>query len=299
MAAETLSVRKDGGWKPVIYPWVRDNYEWKQIHKIHVRSGGQWKVAHRTAWGDYTEQYNNTYLTAQNITVPAGIHYWKVIIIGHGGGGGGGAGATNHYGCSNNGGPDNNLHSHIAVPTAGGPGGHATAIFEVQEGSKYYWGNTGETTGPPGGAGRTEYFNTNSEESGMTNGYSHALYETVTGNVGSSYDILFRTDTSVTNKGNVSIDANGGGGGSKGTLTVTNRCFSISSRVGYTLAGSNTGVGSTGTASVSSTGVLEEQTTTSGGGHPGGSAGSGVYPPTSGSASSGGSGSVQIIQYGI
>jgi len=299
MAAETLSVRKDGAWKPVIYPWVRDNHTWKQIHKVHVRSGGAWKVAHRTAWGDYTERYNNTYLTAQNITVPAGVHYWKVIIIGHGGGGGGGAGASAHHECGGSPSPGNSTHYHVATPTAGGPGGYADAIFEVQEGSKYYWGNTGDTTGPAGGAGNSEYFNTNSEESGMTNGYSHVVGETVTGNVGSSYDILFRTDTSVTNKGNVSIDANGGGGGSKGTITVTTRCSSISGRVGYTLANSNTGVGSTGTASVSSTGVIEEQTTTSGGGHPGGAAGGGTYPPSDGSASSGGSGSVQIIQYGL
>ena len=133
----------------------------------------------------------------------------------------------------------------------------------------------------------------------MTNGYSHVIGETVTGNVGGSYDILFRTDTSVTNKGNVSINANGGGGGSKGTITVTSRCSSISGRVGYTLANTNSGVGSTGTASVSSTGVIDDQTTQNGGGHPGGAAGGGSYPPSSGSASSGGSGSVQIIQYGI
>lgn len=298
MAAETLSVRKDGAWKEVEIPWVRENYEWKQIHKIHVRSGGAWKVAHRTAWATYTEKYNNTYLTAQNITVPAGIHYWKVIIVGHGGGGGGGAGASAHYECSG-GSPGNSLHYHVATPTAGGSGGYATAIFEVQEGSKYYWNNTSETTGPAGGAGNTEYFNTNSEESGMTNGYSHAVGETVLGNTGSSYDINFRTDTSVANRGNVSIDVNGGAGGSKGTITVAGRCFSISSRVGYTLSNSNSGVGADGTASVSSTGVIEESMTWTGGGNDGGAAGGGTYPPSSGSPSPDGSGTVKIIQYGI
>jgi len=298
MAAETLSVRKDGAWEEVEIPWVRENYEWKQIHKIHVRSGGVWKVAHRTPWATYTEKYSNTYLTGQTITVPAGIHYWKVIIIGHGGGGGGGAGASAHYGCSG-GNPDNSLHAHVGVGGAGASGGYATAIFEVQEGSKYYWNNTSETTGPAGGAGYAEYFNTNSQESGMTNGYSHAINDEVIGEIGGSYDINFRTDTSVANRGNVSIDVNGGEGGSKGIITVDGRCFSLSSRVGYTLSNSSPAAASEGTASVSSTGVIEDSMTWTGGGNDGGAAGGGSYPPSSGSPSPDGSGSVKIIQYGI
>jgi len=303
MAAETLSVRDDGSWKAVKFPHVYDtnissnqSTAWKKIHKVHVYDGGSWKVAHKSNWDDYELIQTDTWTTGQTFTVPAGTKYIDVTIVGHGGGGGGSAGATAHHACGGSPSPSNETATSFSAGQAGGAGGYARAVFEVQEGSKYYWGNTAESGGPAGGSGTLETVSVNDPP-----GHSHSIGETISGGTGGSYDILFRTDTSVDHKTNISIDANGGGGGGKGILTVATRCFSISGRLGYNFTVSNNGAGANGSGTVTIYGssVYELAETTNGGGHPGGVAGSSSYPPTGGSASTGGSGTVQIKQYGI
>tara|TARA_R110002051_G_scaffold152891_2_gene225460 strand:+ start:1570 stop:2493 length:924 start_codon:yes stop_codon:yes gene_type:complete len=305
MAAETLSVRKDGAWKPVINPWVYDTSgiaAWKRIHKVHVRSGNAWKLAHKTNYDDYPLLHNNTYndpgsQLSRSITVGAGIHYWEVIIIGHGGGSGGIASVSNHYTCGGSPSPSDNLITgDISGGRWGGAGGYARAIFEVQQGSVMTFHNAvqsgapaNESLPPTGGAA----FHRNTTNSGS---YNFSLNEVVKGGDGGASNIIFRTDTGYPHKTAIAIDVNGGTGGSGGYITCTSRCYSFTDRRGYNFSLSNTGGGTSGTASIVLSGgtTSELQTTTTGGGVAGAdapSSGAGLAPLSYGS--------VQIKQYGI
>lgn len=308
MAAETLSVRKDGAWKEVINPWVYDTSgiaRWKRIHKVHVRSGGAWKLAHKTNYDDYTLLHDNTYIDSgslnETITVGAGIHYWEVIIIGHGGGSGGNVTTNAIRSCGGFPSPSDSTAAQFSGGKWGGDGGYATAIFEVQEGSVMNF-HTAVQSGAPanqslppeGGAGNDVTMTTHG------GAYSHSIGQSFKGGDGGAANILFRTDTGYPYKTAIAIDVIGGGGGSGGILTVATRCFSISGAVGYNLTASNTGPGADGTASIvlSEGTTAESQTTTTGGGITGATAPAYGFPANDGLDPST-YGSVQVKQYGI
>ena len=295
MPDETLSVRDDGEWKTVKFPYVYDTNlsshqvtDWKKIHKVWVYDGGTWKVGHRTNWDDYTLQDTHTWYEDHTYTVPAGIKYLEVTIIGQGGGGGGKAGASSHYSCVETGGvpnwqpPSNSWHSHTAQGTTGGAGGKAYAVFEVAVGAVYYVENEGK---PPGG----DAHNQTMSNSGSP---SHSAGNNWTADPGSEEDIVFNTQNAE-GKTVIGITVTGGTGGNPGKLTVDRACYNFGGTQGYNLSGSYAGTGgssvSDSSASISvSSGSTETQTITVGGGRAGGApgtySGDGSAPATSGSA---------------
>ena len=280
MAAETLSVRDGGAWKPVVYPWVYDN-GWKQIHKIHVRSGGAWKIAHKTNWDDYTLKNTYTWTSDQVYTVPVYVKYLEVTIYGHGGGGGARAGAAAHYGCSNWSTLDGVYHTHTAQGTAGGAGGYVHVIFEVAEDAEY---SVEIPTKPPGG----QAINMPMSYTGSYDPTVSSSWTADAGMGGTDAAIVFASNGDALGGTEIWVQANGGAGGNPGTLTVDSACQNLGGYNGYTLSGSNSGAAGNGSGTITAiVGTTEEQTITSGGGRaggaPGGQSSDNNFPATDGS----------------
>ena len=287
MAAETLSVRDYGTWKPVIYPWVYDN-GWKQIHKVHVRSGGAWKLAHKTNWDDYTLKNTYTLTSDQVYTVPEYVKYLEVTIYGHGGGGGARAGAAAHYGCQTASNPPPAIqpggtawHTHTAQGTAGGAGGKVYVVFEVVEGAEY---SVDIPPKPPGG----DAINMPMSVSGSYDPAVGSYWTAEAGMGGTDAAIEFASNGDALGGTEINIQVNGGNGGNPGKLTVDSACYNLAGTNGYTLSGQNSGAAGNGSGTINTiTGATEVQTITSGGGRaggaPGGYSGDSNFPATGGS----------------
>ena len=301
MPDETLSVRDDGQWKTVKFPYIYDSYEWKQVHKVWVYDGGTWKIGHQTKWDDYT--LKNTYTwtvdtetTVTYYTVPVYVKYLEVTIYGHGGGGGARAGAGAHYGCSNWNTLDGVYHTHTAQGTAGGAGGKVHVIFEVAEGAEYI---AEIPPKPPGG----DAINMPMSYTGSYDPAVGSYWTADAGMGGTDAAIEFYTNGDALGGTELHIQANGGNGGNPGKLTVDSACQNLGGYNGYTLSGSNSGAAGNGSGTITAiVGTTEEQTITSGGGRAGGAAGGqsgdSNFPATDGSYPAD-AGYVELKEWGI
>ena len=286
MPDETLSVRDDGQWKTVKFPYIYDSYEWKQVHKVWVYDGGTWKIGHQTKWDDYTlkNTYTWTVGTETNVTyytVPVYVKYLEVTIYGHGGGGGARAGAATHFGCTNGTTLDGVWHTHTAQGTAGGAGGKVHVIFEVAEGAEYV---AEIETKPPGG----QAFNMPMSYTGSYDPAVGSSWTADAGAGGTDAKIEFKSNGDALGGTEIHIQANGGNGGNPGTLTVDSACQNLGGYNGYTLSGSNSGAAGNGSGTINAiVGTVEVQTITQGGGRaggaPGGYSGDNNFPATGGS----------------
>ena len=286
--AAVLKVKDGGSWRTVVEPYIKVDDTWKTVHNIWIKHGGTWRLSHKTAVGRYNEGSATTYGNSGSYTVPAGVRYLQVTVIGGGGKGAGGvktgpiAGVYDHYTCPG-GSFSTSSTSTSATGGAGGHGGLVDCTFEVIPGETYTWsGGSGATSG--GGLGTD-----------MTLA-PHIGYGSQTAVSTSSSSSIGSAGGSLTfSGGSATIVAGGGIGGAVGVVTVTSSCSTTifsTAYYGYVVTATNPGRSGTNSNSISATNLIStlvNGTASSGGGV----GGSGNAAGTNGS-----NGSVEIIPYG-
>jgi len=292
----TLKVKDDGAWRTVLEPYVKVDGTWKTVHNIWIKHGGTWRLAHKTALGRYsagstitsTDPGSGGYLSG-SYTVPAGVRYLKVTVIGGSGRGGGGArtggqgGVYDYYTCPG-GSYSSTRSTSIATGGAGGHGGIVECTFEVIPGETYTWsGGSGAIGGGISGGILTlaPHIGYQPQTSVGTSKSGHAGY--------SGGAVSF-------SGGSATIVPGGGTGGAGGSITITSSCVGLANPAlpfyGYVIPVTSPGRSGTSANQISATNLIS--TTTNGIHYTGGGAG-GVG---NAGGSDGANGSVSIIPYG-
>ena len=291
-----LKVKDDGAWRTVVEPYVNVDGTWKTVHNIWIKHGDTWRLSHKTAVGRYSAGTTITDTGTSGVglsgsyTVPTGVRYLRVTVIGGGGKGGGGArtggqgGVYDYYTCPG-GSWSSTSTSTIATGGAGGYGGLVDCTIEVIPGETYNWfGGTNGTGGGWGGGILTLAPNIHYQPQTSVGSSS-------TGSVGYSGGFTRFTGNSAT------LDAGSGTGGAGGGVTVSSSCSTLlglgsTPYYGYVVTATNPGRSGTSGNSISATNLIT--THTNGNSGTGGGAGGGGDAV----GSNGTTGSVSIIPYG-
>jgi hypothetical protein len=254
-----------GGWRDVEQAWIYTDIgtpsgsNWESVHNIWVRDGGEWKYSHKTAHTKYTTTGGN--ITNWNVgdvnsssglspvyTVPAGVHYLDVQILGQSGGAGGNiktsgdSSSSRHFSTSWaqnwSGGyqyasstppgytqGNTNWVSNYAYGGNGGSGGLWQGIIEVKPGDQFQ-GTWDKKTTPAGGQGHSHFYLPynhiyqawyTSGTAGPLANFAVGVYEqAVSGEAGGTINFGTYSDSGT----NMNIVVAGGGGGVGGKQTV-------------------------------------------------------------------------------
>lgn len=185
-----------GGWRDVEQVWAHSDIgapsgsNWESVHNIWIRDGGAWKNSHKTAHTKYTTtgggsttwnvgDVNSSSGLSPVYTVPAGVHYLYVQILGQSGGAGGNiktsgdSSSSRHYSQSwaqnwSGGyqyvisstqytGGNTNWISNYAYGGNGGSGGLWQGFIEVKPGDQFQ-GTWNKKTTPAGGQGHAPFY---------------------------------------------------------------------------------------------------------------------------------------------
>ena len=250
MAAPRQSFYHNSAWHTIEEPYIYDGGEWKSVHNIWLRDAGAWKNSHKTPHGRYDGfggaivRWNvgdvDGYGFTPTYTVPAGVHYLDVQILGQSGGAGGNiktsgdSSSGRHYSCSwtgtqyNSGSANGyvtygntNWITNEAKGGSGGSGGLWQGIIEVNPGEQFQ-GQWDKLTTPTGGQGSDPFYlpYDHRYNAGDAGTISAGEYEqSNTGEAGG--EINFRT---YPDSSNMRIRVSPGLGGVGGKCTVSAVC---------------------------------------------------------------------------
>jgi hypothetical protein len=254
-----------GGWRDVEQAWVATDIgapsgtNWESVHNIWIRSGGAWKNSHKTPHTRYSTtgggsttwnvgDVNSSSGLTSVYTVPAGVHYLYVQILGQSGGAGGNiktsgdSSSSRHFSTSWaqnwSGGyqfvsstypgytqGNTNWVSNYAYGGNGGSGGLWQGYIEVKPGDQFQ-GTWSKKTTPAGGQGHSHFYLPynhiyqawyTSGTAGPLANYAVGVNEqAVSGEAGGTISFGTYSD----NGTNMNIVVAGGGGGVGGKQTV-------------------------------------------------------------------------------